>query len=307
VVTKLDRGPKHLAAQQAWLAYLRERQLDERLGWAPEDPEYGGWGFSLEPPRKPSPGQPREFFCESNMAATVFGLAALKSARVPLSDPAYAKALRFVERCQNFASDPARGDPQFDDGGFFFIPNDPVQNKPGEAGTDRFGRRRFHSYGTMTADGLRALLSCGLKVDHARVVAARQWLERNFTATENPGAFAADRAVLQNATYYYWTWSVAHAFLALHQPTIPTPQGEQSWAEPLARTLLERQRPDGTWTSRYTDAKEDDPLVATPWAAASLAICRAMLTGECRRIGSSRLPQAGLQHGPQTGLSGEAR
>lgn len=285
VVTKLNRGPRYVAAQRAWLGYLRQRQLDERLGWTPADPQYGGWGFSLEPPRKPPPGQLREFFCESNLAATVFALAALKSARVPFDDPAYAKARRFVERCQNFATDPARRDPAFDDGGFFFIPNDPVQNKAGEAGTDRFGRRRFHSYGTMTADGLRALLSCGLKEDHPRVVAARRWLERHYSPTENPGAFAADRAVLQNATYYYWTWSVAHAFLALRQPTMASPRGSRPWAKSLARELIERQRPDGTWTNRYTDAKEDDPLVATPWAAASLAICRSMLTGECPRIG----------------------
>ena len=69
--------------------------------------------------------------------------------------------------------DPARADPAFDDGGFFFIPNDPGQNKAGPAGTDRHGRQRFRSYGTMTADGLRILIRCGLPATHPRVVAAR--------------------------------------------------------------------------------------------------------------------------------------
>ncbi len=41
-----------------------------------------------------------------------------------------------------------------------------------------------------------------------------------------------------------------------------------------------RQQPDGNWVNRFTDAKEDDPLVSTPWAAAALAICRATLTGQ---------------------------
>ena len=80
---------------------------------------------------------------------------------------------------------------------------------------DRFGHARFHSYGTMTADGLRALLRCGLAENHPRVVAARRWLAQNFSATHNPGGFAGDRAVLRDATYYYWTWAAAHALLAL--------------------------------------------------------------------------------------------
>jgi len=42
---------------------------------------------------------------------------------------------------RNFSDDPSRSDPRFDDGGFFFMPEDPVQNKAGIAGVDRFGRR----------------------------------------------------------------------------------------------------------------------------------------------------------------------
>ena len=54
--------------------------------------------------------------------------------RCPAGDPAYAQALAFVKRCQNFSDDPAAGDPKFDDGGFFFIPGDAAQNKAGAAG-----------------------------------------------------------------------------------------------------------------------------------------------------------------------------
>ena len=42
----------------------------------------------------------------------------------------------------------------------------------------------------------------------------------------------------------------------------------------LAAELVRRQLPDGSWSNTFTDAREDDPLVATPWAAAALAICR---------------------------------
>jgi len=279
VVLLGERGPRNLRAQQAWLAYLRGRQLNEALSWEPADLEYGGWGFSLDVPRKPAAGRLKDLFVESNLSATLFALGALKSARVPRNDPAYAQALVFVRRCQNFSDDTARADPQFDDGGFFFIPGDPNQNKAGAAGEDRFGRPRFHSYGTMTADGLRALLCCGLPKDHGRVRAARKWLERNFSAAANPGNFAPDRAVLQNATYYYWTWAAAHAFLAVDASEIETRTGSVRWADVLAEELLRRQEGDGSWVNPFTDAKEDDPLVATPWAAAALAICRGAITG----------------------------
>jgi squalene-hopene/tetraprenyl-beta-curcumene cyclase len=155
-----------------------------------------------------------------------------------------------------------------------------LQNKAGVAGEDRHGRERFHSYGTMTADGLRALLRCGLDADDPRVQAARRWLERNFSATDNPGQWEDDRAVLQNATYYYWTWSVSHALMGLDLQQVKTDQGQVRWAEVLADEVLGRQKRDGAWVNRDIDGREDCPLVATPWAAATLAVCRYVLTSE---------------------------
>ena len=284
VLVLVRRSPRYVQAQQAWLAYLRGRQLNESLGWQPADPEYGGWGYALDVPRKPAGGEPKQLLHESNLAATVFALAALRSAKAPADDPAYAQALAFVKRCQNFSDDPAAADAKFDDGGFFFIPGDAAQNKAGAAGSDRFGRARFHSYGTMTADGLRALLRCGLAADHPRVAAARKWLAQNFSAAHNPAsnasAFAADRAVLRDATWYYWTWAASHAFLAVGLERFQARDGPVVWPEAFARELLGRQRADGAWANRFTDAKEDDPLVATSWATAALAIGRAMTVGQ---------------------------
>ncbi len=278
VVVLETKDEEHKRARAAYLELARERQLTEALGWSPEDPAYGGWGFSLEPPRRPEPGQLRERFFESNMVATICGIAAMRSARVPLSDGAWKKALVFVKRCQNVAAEAGPGGQRYDDGGFFFIPDDPLQNKAGVAGTDSRGRRRFHSYGTMTADGLRALLQCGLPRDHPRVAAALSWLERNFAADRNPGTFNEDREVLRGATYYYWAWAAAHAFTRAGVREFERDGETIRWAEELARELLRRERPDGSWTNRYTDAREDDPLVATPWAAAALTISRRSIT-----------------------------
>jgi hypothetical protein len=284
VVTLQEATPANRRAGAAWLAYLRARQLNARLGWSPSDREFGGWGFSLRPPVKPRRGETRDEFVESNLVATVFGIGALRSAKVPPDDAGYREALHFAVRCQNFAADAAHTDRRFDDGGFYFIPGDALQNKAGVAGRDRFGRTRFRSYGTMTADGLRVLLRCGLPPTHPRILAARRWLERNFSPSRQPGAFPADREVLRGATYYYYAWSVAHAFAAVRARKIVTSRGARDWAAELSGELLRRQRRDGSWANRFTDAKEDDPLVATPWAAAALAICREVLTGEQRSL-----------------------
>jgi hypothetical protein len=276
-LTVLD-VPEGRGARDAWLRELRRRQLTEALGWEPGDPAFGGWGYSIEPPSRGdaalAPGQ----HVDADLSSTLFAIGALRIAGVAAEDPAIRKALTFVERCQNVAADNEGSDPRFDDGGFFFTTTDPVRNKAGVAGTDRHGRTRYHSYGSATADGLRALLRCGLARDHPRVFAARKWLESNFSPSTNPGTFESAREADRDATYFYYAWSVAHAFRALGIAEIESGGRRVAWAEVLATELIRRQRDDGTWTNRFTASKEDDPLVATPFAAGALGICRTFLS-----------------------------
>ncbi len=257
--------PEARAARDAWLRELRHRQLTDDLGWVPDDPAYGGWGDSPGPP------------LDANLSTTLFAIGALRIAGAGADDPAIRKALTFVERCQNLAADGGPGDPRFDDGGFVFSPTDPVRNKAGVAGEDRDGRERYHSYGSATADGLRALLRCGLAPDHPRVLAARRWLETHFSVTTNPGTFEPARAPERDATYYYYAWSVAYAFRAMGIAEIESDGRKVRWAGALASELIRRQRADGTWSNRFTASKEDDPLIATPFAAGALANCRMVL------------------------------
>ncbi len=269
MVVKAGRTPQRLAAQAAWLAYLCKHQLVESLGWRPADMEYGGWGFAQRPPRKPQAGAFRGPWDWSNLTATLYALGALRSARVPPQDPVYQQALIFVHRCQNY-SESAGGSL---DGGFFFSSVAPMHNKAGIS-RDATGRQIINSYGSMTCDGLRALLACGLPLSHPRVAAARNWISRNFTVEHNPGHFAPTSEDLRDATYYYYCWSLSHALMHLNQRRIQTPGGEVDWPVALAQELMKRQRTDGSWTNGFTDGKEDDPLVATPFAASALAICR---------------------------------
>jgi len=59
------------------------------------------------------------------------------------------------------------------------------------------------------------------------------------------------------------------------------------WAEELANALIRRQHPDGSWATTFSFTKEDDPLIATPLAAAALANCRLTLTA---RDGAAQSP-----------------
>lgn len=277
-VTLDGRDERRNRAERAFLNALLSRQLNEANGWTRDDTDFGGWGYFFNTPKKPDDPRLRHPLLRSNLSATVFAIGAMKHAKHDLGGKAWDDALRFVLRCQNFSDDEARRDPDFDDGGFVFSPDDAAGNKPGIAGVDRFGRTRLRSYGSMTADGLRALIQCGLETTHPRVRAAVGWIALNWDATTNPGRFENDRVVLRDASYYYWCWSVSHALFRAGVTTLDTPRGKVAWAESLADALLERQREDGSWKNDNSEGREDDPLVATAFAAAALRVCRDQLT-----------------------------
>ncbi len=267
VVLLSGEGAKHRQARDAWLAYLLERQLTENLDWEPADMAYGGWGYCPTLPRKPPVGQPTPPLTESNLSATVAALTALRAAGLTAGHPAVQKALRFCERCQNFGDEPT-----FDDGGFHFIYDDGVRNKAGSAGRDGQGRERFASYGSTTADGLRALLLGGLSPDHPRVRAARNWLSSHFSAEAHPGRYPPEREQLRSAVYYYYACSVAHTLRQPgHEENKPV---REDWSNALAEQLLSRQRDDGAWVNPQGFIREDEPLVATSFAVQALANCR---------------------------------
>lgn len=293
VLALSDRRHKdHMKERDAWLAYLRRQQLTEALGWAEADPEYGGWGYATAAPQKRKPDEPRPPLTGANLSATAAALRALRAAGFSAGDPAFRKARTFVERCQNFNDDPARFDPAFDDGGFFFSNDDPGRNKAGAAGEDRNGRPRFTSYGSTTADGLLALPLCGVPVEHARVRAARRWLETAFEADDHPGRFGRGREAEREGLYFYYCCSAARALRLGKADELKTRNGKVVWADALADALTGRQLPDGSWSSPVPAMREDDPLVATALALEALAACRPVATAP------ERLNGPGLQTKP---------
>jgi squalene-hopene/tetraprenyl-beta-curcumene cyclase len=264
---------QHAKARDAWLKFLLSHQLTEKLGWKPEDKQYGGWGYCRLTPKKPEPGAIAPPLIESNLSATVFALEALKTSGVK-DTQLYQAAEIFIERCQN------------GDGGFFFIYDDPVRNKAGSYGG------RFQSYGSTTADGVRGLLiaeSIRIKEEdktvrlfHARgnpspSMLGIGWLEKHFRPDSHPGKYIGAHEPNREAVYYYYAASVSKA---LRAAGVKEAGGSSiGWSDTLSAELAKRQNLDGSWVNRANLVREDEPLVATANALIALANCKAAVTG----------------------------
>jgi hypothetical protein len=274
-----DEPQRHAKARDAWLALLESHQLAGGLGWTPADAAYGGWGYSVVPLRRSA----SDGAFEADLSSTLFALGALRIAGRPADHERVRAALAFVERCQNLPCGAEAPGASRDDGGFFMTPCNEFQNKAG--GTVRLAgsaRLRSSSYGSQTADGVRALLRCGLAPDHPRVRAARAWLEERFDPAHNPGDFERGREVERDAAWYYGAWSMAHASVELGIRDVGRAGDRRPWAEALAEELLARAGADGAWRNPRTMVKEDDPLVATPLALAALSLARPSLGAPAR-------------------------
>jgi squalene-hopene/tetraprenyl-beta-curcumene cyclase len=269
-LTMRPASPDAAPARTRWLRSLEEHQFSVSNGWNSCDAAFGGWGYTLHPPLRPS-GSGAERYA-ANISATVFALAALRAAGVQAGDPRIQSARTFVERCQYWHGTDAEAE-----GGFFFSPCPAANNK---AGSDELSHsRRYRPYGSATADGIRALVLCGARRNDARLQAAVRWLERNFRADANPGRFTSDSEVWRDGYYHYYAWSAAHALhLARAQGLGGGFATSGAWAPQLADALLDRQSGDGSWANRYTGGREDEPVIATSFAATALLLCRKNLT-----------------------------
>lgn len=234
-----------------WKGFLLDFQADEHLGWSRGDLSYGGWSYSMEPPRKPRGEVPT--LSQANLPSTLFALGGLSLSQGGLDRATADKALVFLQRCQNFPDG---------DGGFCASPTDPSMNKAGG----------HVSYGSATSDGLRGLLRCGLKVDRPRVLAARSWVERHLSSTVHPGEFPEGRFEDRDSLFYYYCWSTAHALAALQRSGAELTAKEKAWQTEVHQAILKRQREDGSWVNPAGATREDDPLVATPMAMAVLVL-----------------------------------
>ncbi len=231
--------------------FLTRAQWDESEGKHLDDVEYGGAGYGKH--KRP------------DLSNTQFMIDALIAAGDDANSEAIQRALIFVSRCQNLASQHnttpmAAKNP---DGGFYYTA---AAGGVSEAGVDeRTGGLR--SYGSMTYAGLKSLIYAGLTSADPRVQAATAWIAQHYDLEANPG--------MGDAGLYYYYHTFAKCLNALGQPVFTDKLGTQhDWRQELIRALAARQRANGSWVNDNERWMEGDANLATGYALLALSYAR---------------------------------
>ena len=248
-------------------------ELDKALGYLRgmqwTDTITGPHGESIKDPKKASfeGGFGYGRHSRPDLSNTQFALDALHDAGVKPDDPAFAAALRFVTRCQNFSEtndQPWAGN----DGGFVYSAGDAGDSEAGSyTGPD--GRKMWRSYGSMTYAGFKSLIYAGLGPQDARVKAALGWIKRHWTLDENPGLRDNDPTQALHGLYYYFH-AMARALAAYGEPVLVDDTGTpHDWRVEMTAKIASLQRPDGSWAGEQR-WMEDNPVLSTAYNVLAL-------------------------------------
>jgi squalene-hopene/tetraprenyl-beta-curcumene cyclase len=212
--------------------YLADHLLDEGEGVPPSDKFYGGMGYGGT-----SDGG------RADLISLEYGLRAMKEAGLPANDPAWEKAIRFLQRTQNNSE---TNDQEWaeNDGGFVYYPG--FSQIPG-------GTR---SYGSATYAGLLSYSWANLRKADERTQAALKWIRANYTVDENPG--------LGQKTVYYYYMVFAKALQAAEENVVVDAKGQRhNWREDLGRKLLSLQNAEGYWVNTDRAEMQDNKVLVT--------------------------------------------
>jgi len=172
-------------------------------------------------------------------------------------------AIQFVSRCQNLSETNPKGssDPK-ERGGFIYYPGfsnaDPT-DLPADA------KRPLRSYGTMSYAGLLSFIYAGLSKEDPRVVAAIDWLKKNYTLEENPG--------MGRAGLYYHYHLMAKALATAGMDKLAVNEGRNvDWPRELGLKLMNLQSNDGSWVNDTARWMEKDPMLVTSYCVMALEI-----------------------------------
>lgn len=233
------RRPEYADTINKAQAFLKGHQVDESEGYAPDHHYYGGIGYGTS--ERP------------DLANTYLAIEALAASGLAADDPAWAKAMNFLKRCQNRSesNDQAWA---ANDGGFTYMPGWSPNGGTG-------------SYGGMTHAGLFSLLMSHVDKSDPRVTAAFDWVRTNYSVDENPGA-------KNNAGLFYYYNVFAKSLSAYGEKEIKDKKGVvHNWRNDLVTKLVSMQAKDGSWVNPYSTLwAEGDKNLVTAWAVIALNI-----------------------------------
>jgi squalene-hopene/tetraprenyl-beta-curcumene cyclase len=236
--------------------FLKQLQWDEGEGKDPKSDFYGGAGYD-------SKSRP-------DLSNTQFFLDALKAAGVPKDDPAFKKAMIFLDRCQNSGKEhnDQKWAGKIKDGSFIYTPagggTTKVVDEPLPDGS-------LPGYGSMTYAGIKSMIYCGVSKDDPRIKMAWAWIRKHYTVDENPGM---PKARSQWGLYYYYN-TMAKALDVLGVDEVTDAKGQKhDWRRDIASALAKRQRADGSWANPNDHWMEADPNLVTGYALLALSYCK---------------------------------
>lgn len=209
-----------------------------------------------------------------DLSNTQLALEALRAAGLSEDSDVWRRASRFISRCQNRKSSndalDGKKHSSTSDGGFYYHP---AESKAGTV-VNEDGSQSFSSYGSMTYAAVKSLIYAGLKRDDPRIEVALDWIRDHWTVDENPGMATPLNEDRGQMGYYYYLAVMTRTLEVLGESTVTDSSGQQHrWAQEVAKTLLKRQRTDGSWSNEVDRWWEGDPVLATSYALQALNIC----------------------------------
>ncbi|MFI4862015.1 MAG: prenyltransferase/squalene oxidase repeat-containing protein [Phycisphaerales bacterium JB063] len=277
-LAKVYNNPDATAAIAKGQEYLRGTQwivgmTDPNGDTITEDHPYvGGFGYGKH-------GRP-------DLSNTQLALQAMYDTGCDCEDPAFQRALVFLNRTQAIESNDLYADvigmDEGNHGGFIYAPslNQEHQNTPeSKADPEQMDEAangatvsNLRTYGGMTYSGFKTLLYANLERDDPRVQAVLGWIAHNYEFDHNPGM---PEAVKLQGLYYYYL-SMARALDAWGSSSVSVFEGQpgetvsHDWANDLIDKLASMQAEDGSWVNTASRWMEDSPILCTAYAVQAL-------------------------------------
>lgn len=262
IAEAIKKGQQYLMANQ-WQSGMKDSEGTEV---SDDHPYHGGFGYGKH-------GRP-------DLSNTQIALQALYDTGVSCDDPAFQRALVFLNKLQAYEGNKTYGEVIINDGGFIYAPSinkDHIHTPESKANQDQIdaGDRGepvsgLRTYGGMTYAGFKSLLYAELDRDDPRVVAALDWISKNYRLDVNPGM--PEDVKVQGLYYYYMT--MARALNAWGSSSVKVVEGDETtqrdWANDLIDQLAKSQNDNGSWANTDKRWLEDKPDLATAYALIAL-------------------------------------
>ena len=239
--------------------FLLASQCVNERGFEQANLNFGGWDIL-------GPGSTQGKTAGANVSVTFYVSEAFSHYQSESIRIAKQRTVAWCERILN----------QSTDGGFYFTSQlNSTLNKAGWH-DDKFKSPR--SYGSATCDGLSILLTIGDTSKTNASEKAISWIGTHGRIESVPG-FKGESDVIgwpSSLRFYYLAALSRSMLLGSSQKWagITTDLGTEKFTISIQHQLVDTQRDSGAWQNDYSRMREDDPLIATPFALIALLNCQ---------------------------------